>query len=422
MKFVKAFHLCHDGSLRCYKKRAFLSRHCETKSPSFANEDGSLPLNFFISISQKTKNKHLDFSHYEYIINSLIMFNASYSGKRNIGKTQFIKNLALDVGTSVSNIYSIIKDATVSIRDTHLNKHFELSALAAFQKRSKNHKIPNNSKFDKATDFISLVENEIKSNKLSSIDETINYLIIHQRDKINDMETVSTKTFYNYVHQGKTSIKPIDLPRMVRRKTKKNWKTYIPKRQKGVSITERPESVDSREAFGHWEGDLVTGPRDGQNGAYLTLLERKTRFYYMIPISSKSSKKVYMQINKLHKFYGDSFKDIFKSITFDNGSEFSRWKDMEVNPNTKEKRTKIYFGRPYHSCDRASNENCNGLIRYFIQKGTDINTIDKKTSIDINNKINQKKRKILGYLPAEKLFLDELAKLNVTENTIFYKN
>ena len=80
-----------------------------------------------INISQKTKNKHLDFSHYEYIINSLIMFNASYSGKRNIGKTQFIKNLALDVGTSVSNIYSIIKDATVSIRDTHLNKHFELS-------------------------------------------------------------------------------------------------------------------------------------------------------------------------------------------------------------------------------------------------------------------------------------------------------
>ncbi len=375
-----------------------------------------------INILQKTKNKHLNFSHYEYIINSLIMFNASYSGKRNIGKTQFIKNLALDVGTSVSNIYSIIKDATVSIRDTHLNKHFELSALAAFQKRSKNHNIPNNSKFDKATDFISLVENEIKSNKLSSIDETINYLIIHQRDKINDMETVSTKTFYNYVHQGKTSIKPIDLPRMVRRKTKKNWKTYISKRQKGVSITERPESVDSREAFGHWEGDLVTSPRDGQNGAYLTLLERKTRFYYMIPISSKSSKKVYMQINKLHKFYGDSFKDIFKSITFDNGSEFSRWKDMEVNPNTKEKRTKIYFGRPYHSCDRASNENCNGLIRYFIQKGTDINTIDKKTSIDINNKINQKKRKILGYLPAEKLFLDELAKLNVTENTIFYKN
>ena len=112
----------------------------------------------------------------------------------------------------------------------------------------------------------------------------------------------------------------------------------------------------------------------------------------MIPISSKSSKKVYMQINKLHKFYGDSFKDIFKSITFDNGSEFSRWKDMEVKPNTKEKRTKIYFGRPIILVTGPQNENCNGLIRYFIQKGTDINTIDKKTSIDINNK-NQSKEK-----------------------------
>ena len=80
----------------------------------------------------------------------------------------------------------------------------------------------------------------------------------------------------------------------------------------------------------------------------------------------------------------------------------------------KRKRTTVYFGRPYHSCDRASNENCNGLIRYFIKKGTDINTIDKETTIDINNKINQKKRKILGYLSSEELFLNELAKLNVT--------
>lgn len=122
---------------------------------------------------------------------------------------------------------------------------------------------------------------------------------------------------------------------MLRRKTKKNYKTYIPKRQKGTSITERPEDVETREEFGHWEGDLVTGPRDGQNDAYLTLIERKTRFYYMIPIKSKSSKKVYMQINKLNRFYGENFSKIFKSITFDNGSEFARWKDMEKSPELK---------------------------------------------------------------------------------------
>ncbi|MGO5146533.1 hypothetical protein ACTQ3B_13485, partial [Catenibacterium mitsuokai] len=81
------------------------------------------------------------------------------------------------------------------------------------------------------------------SNRLSSIDETINYLKLHQPDIIKNMVTVSTKTFYSYVHQGRTSIKPIDLPRMVRRKTKKNWKSYIPKREKGTSITERPEYI-----------------------------------------------------------------------------------------------------------------------------------------------------------------------------------
>lgn len=371
----------------------------------------------------KNKNEHLQFHHYEYIINQLIRFNAENNGhSRNIGKTQFIKDIADTVGTSVSNVYSIIKDATITVLDTYLNEHTELSALAAFEKRSKNHKIPNNSKLDKAHVFIKLVEDEMKSNKLSSVDETINYLILHKGDEIKDMETVSTKTFYNYIHEGKVVIKPIDLPRMLRRKSKKNWKTYIPKRQKGTSITERPESVETREEFGHWEGDLVTGPRDGQNGAYLTLIERKTRFYYMIPITSKSSKKVYMQINRLHRFYGDDFKNIFKSITFDNGSEFARWRDMEKKPGTKEKRTTVYFGRPYHSCDRASNENCNGLIRYFVKKGTDINTIDKEKTIEINDKINQKKRKILGYLPAEQLFLNELAKIGVTENTIFYKD
>ncbi|WP_279014547.1 IS30 family transposase [Thomasclavelia cocleata] len=307
-----------------------------------------------ITISHKSKHKHLNFQHYEFIINSLIKFNALHSdSNRNIGKTQFIKDIASTVGTSVSNVYSIIKDATITVRDYNLNEHTELSALAAFNKRSKNHKIPNNSKLFKAHDFITLVEDEMKSNRLSSVDETIHHLILHEKDKTSNIETVSTKTFYNYIHQGCIDIRPIDLPRMLRRKQKKNDKTFIPKRQKGTPITERPDSIETREEFGHWEADLVVGPRNGRNGAYLTLIERKTRFYYMIPITSQSSKKVYMQINRLHKFYGDSFNQIFKSITFDNGSEFSRWKDMEKKPGTKEKRTTIYFGRPYHSCDRC---------------------------------------------------------------------
>ena len=179
------------------------------------------------TISQKTKNKHLKFHHYEYIINEIIRFTAENKGhKRNTGKTKFIKNIANTIGTSVSNIYSIINDASISVRDTHLNEHIELSALAAFEKRSKNHKIPNNSKLVKAHDFIMLVEDEMKSNRLSSVDETIHHLILHKSDMIRGMQTISTKTFYNYIHGGKVAIKPIDLTRMMRRKNQKNWKTY----------------------------------------------------------------------------------------------------------------------------------------------------------------------------------------------------
>ena len=218
-----------------------------------------------INISQKAKNKHLNFSHYEFIINSLIQFNASHPGKRNIGKTQFIRELASTVGTTVSNVYSLIKDATITIKDTHLKIHYELSAMAAFEKRSKIHKIPNNSKFEESKEFISLVEQEIKSNRLSSIDETINYLRIHQPDRIKNMVTVSTKTFYNYVHQGKTSIRLLIFLAWSEERQKRTGSHTFQKRQKGTSITERPEYIKDREEFGHWEGDLVTGPRDGYN-------------------------------------------------------------------------------------------------------------------------------------------------------------
>lgn len=379
-------------------------------------------MNNIYSITTKEKNKHLSFESIDYIINKIKEHDILNKNKRrNTGRTKLIKDLAIETGTTTSNIYTIISDATITVVDTHLIPHKELSAVVAFNKRTKTRKCSNISKVHKAKDFINIIVNEVKSNELSSIDETINYLKLHDKEKIKGMETVCTKTIYNYIHSGKISLKPIDLPRMVSRKNKKDKdKTYIPKRQKGTSIDERPFEMNDRSEFGHWEGDLVTGPRDGKRGAYLTLLERKTRFYYMIPIKSKSAKNVYMKINQLHKFYGDSFSDIFKSITFDNGSEFSRYLDIEVKPGTKKQRTKIFFAHPYRSCERGSNENCNGLIRRFIKKGTDINQISKEVTKDINTKINQKKRKINNYLPSETLFLNELATLNVTKNTIFY--
>ena len=101
---------------------------------------------------------------------------------------------------------SIIKNATISVRDTNLKVHYELSAIATFEKRSKSHKIPNNSKFKNQIDYPPLMRPSTILGFISQIEKNI--------------VTVSTKAFYSYVHQGRTSIKPIDLPRMVRRKTK----------------------------------------------------------------------------------------------------------------------------------------------------------------------------------------------------------
>ena len=83
----------------------------------------------------------------------MIHFTAFQSDKRNIGKTQLIKEIAATVGTTASNAYSIIKDATISFMDTNLKVHYELFAMAAFEKKSKSHKIPNNSKFEKSRRF-----------------------------------------------------------------------------------------------------------------------------------------------------------------------------------------------------------------------------------------------------------------------------
>ena len=100
-----------------------------------------------ITLSHKPKFKHLSFDQISFIVSEVTRFDALCNGKkRNTGKTQFMKDLALSVGTSVSNIYSIINDASVTLRDSNLKEHFVLSADAAFNKRSRKHVPSNNSK------------------------------------------------------------------------------------------------------------------------------------------------------------------------------------------------------------------------------------------------------------------------------------
>ena len=204
---------------------------------------------------------------------------------------------------------------------------------------------------------------------------------------------VSTKTLYNWIDAGLLKIQPMDLLLKVRRK--KQSKARVQKRIYGKSIDERPKEVENRVEFGHWEGDSIIGKN--QQGQIITLIERKHRIGFMFKFKDKKARNMVLVLRKLKKRYGESFGTIFKSITFDNGSEFAY--------NTAMSRyTRIYYAHAYRACERGSNEHFNGIVRRFIPKGKDFADLKQSDINRINHYINTMPRRLLGYKTPLELF------------------
>ena len=219
-----------------------------------------------------------------------------------------------------------------------------------------------------------------------------------------DKPLVSTKTLYNYIDQSKLSVRNIDLPM----KTKLNTKTKRVRKNRrvlGQSITERPAEIEDRMAFGHWEIDTVEGKKSDDN-ALLTLLERKTRNYIVIKIDDQDHDSVDYAINKLQHSFGELFPHVFKTITSDNGSEFSNL------ASSLKSVTDVYFARPYASYERGSNEKHNGLLRRYIPKGKAISDYSRNAIKRMYQTLNNLPRKILNYQQPAVAFEHELAKLS----------
>ena len=211
---------------------------------------------------------------------------------------------------------------------------------------------------------------------------------------------ICTKTLYNYIDAGIFSgISHKDLWEKSKQK-KRSYKTVVrvtTKNRRAQSIEERPQRVNDRSEYGNWEGDTVKGCR-GSKVALLTLTERKTRQQIIVKISQATHEAVQSALDRLEKKLGSQFKITFKSITFDNGSEFLNWESLEASI-LKEgtKRTTIYFAHSYSSWERGTNENHNRMIRRFIFKGLDIEGFGKEEIKKIENWMNNYPRKILGY-------------------------
>jgi len=215
--------------------------------------------------------------------------------------------------------------------------------------------------------------------------------------------SISHEAIYRYIYtrpQASLNKKLIKL--LVRKKTRRRPS----KKRRGtgskipnqVSIDNRPGHIELREEIGHWEGDLVIGKN--HKSAIGTIVERKTRFTLILKLKSKKSEEVANMFSEKLNQLNTVFK---KSMTYDNGIEMA--KHQKITENTG---IKIYFAHPYSSWERGTNENTNGLIRRYLPKGTNFNEISENQLQNIQRKLNNRPRKIIGYKTPKEMIEIEL--------------
>ena len=208
---------------------------------------------------------------------------------------------------------------------------------------------------------------------------------------------ISHETIYRYVWEDKAQ--GGTLWKNLRQSGKKRRKRYGANDSRGRladkrPISERPASVETRRYKGHWEIDTVHGK--GSKDCIVTLVERKTGYTVIGKLPNKTTAELNAKVIKLL----GRFKKKFRTITSDNGTEFHGYKEIE-----KARGTKFYFAKPYHSWERGTNENTNGLIRQYLPKGTSMEHVTQKRCDEIATKLNQRPRKRLGYETPSEMFL-----------------
>lgn len=234
-----------------------------------------------------------------------------------------------------------------------------------------------------------------------------------RRRELQFESSICTKTLYNYIEKGIFSeISNKDLWEKKKRKRRR----YRPvgrisyTNRLGRSIEERPQKVNERQEYGHWEADTVKGPRRAKTGLF-TLTERKSREEILIKVKRATQEAIQEAIDGLERKYGSVFGVKFKSITFDNGVEFLNWESLEISAIKKNKRRmRVYFAHAYSAWERGSNENQNRMIRRFIPKKRDIASYSEDQIQDIQDWMNNYPRKILGYKTANQVAKEHLQK------------
>ena len=335
------------------------------------------------------KNSHLTYEERR----SIAMLNDEGLSPYKIGKI---------LGRASNTIRNELKRGTTTVIVGYFEKekYFSDTGQAVYEKNRKRCKMPR--KIETCRPFISYVEKQVKENKKSFSDIRAEVL---DKGIFEEKEVCSVGTLYSYIDRNMLKIKNIDLLEKVRRRPRKERAYRKHKRLKGVSISQRPDNINDREEFGHWEIDCVIGKNTVEDYVLLTLSERKTKKEIVRKIRRKNVRSVHRCLEKLKK-ESIHFKEIFKTITTDNGSEFARLHEWGEKNNVD-----IYYAHPYSSWERGQNENGNRIIRRFIPKGEMIRGHSKEEIQRIETRINSMYRKTLGWKTADMCFEEEIEQL-----------
>lgn len=219
---------------------------------------------------------------------------------------------------------------------------------------------------------------------------------------------VSHETIYAYLYCLPRGALRRELIRCLRqeRNLRRNRKHSHARRgaiQDAISIHERPAATEDRTVPGHWEGDLLMGSKRS-NSALGTLVERTTRYLLLIPLQRHDAYTVRTQFAKAVRRIPRHLK---QSLTYDRGSEMAQHQLF-----TQATKVRVYFADPHAPWQRGTNENTNGLLRQFFPKGTDFSTLTSADIQRVQDLMNDRPRKVLGFSKPDEVFSQVLMNPN----------
>ncbi len=222
-------------------------------------------------------------------------------------------------------------------------------------------------------------------------------------EQIASQLPISHETVYQHVYadkaQGGTLWKNLRCQKQKRKRYAggRDRRGQIPNRR---PLSERPLHIEARRQVGHWECDTVIGA--SHKGAVVTMVERKSGYAVMAKVEKKTSELVSSAIvDKLQPLAAR-----VKTLTFDNGKEFAGHAQID-----QQLQSTAYFARPFASWERGSNENLNGLLRQYVPKKRAMSTVSDEEIRMIQNRLNNRPRKRLGFKTPAEVFHQSLERV-----------